>query len=78
VQISIEVKPAECPLEWIDRSVMVAVEFCKVVSLQFSSQRTDHTPRSAIVTRVVSMRPFKHSMVREVHLRIGLKLNRYW
>jgi len=68
--ITIHVEPAEGTLERIDHSVMVLVEFLKVVVQDLTRPGVRRSPCSAIPAGVVALRLLEYSIIREVRLRL--------
>jgi hypothetical protein len=68
--ITIHVEPAKGALERIDQSVMVLVEFLKVIVQDLVSLGIWRPTGSALPARVIPLRLLEYSMVREVRLRL--------
>jgi len=67
--ISIHIEPAKGALERIDQSVMVLVEFLKVIVQDLVSLGIWRPTGSALPARVIPLPLLEYSMVREVRLR---------
>ena len=66
--ITIHVEAAESTLEWIDHSVMVLVEFLKVVVQDLTRLGVGRSTCLAIPAGVVALRLLEYSIIREVRL----------
>ena len=68
--ITIHVESAEGALERIDHSIMVLVEFLKVVVQDLTYLGVWHSTCSVIPAGVVALRLLEYSMIREVWFRL--------
>jgi len=68
--ITIHVESAEGALERIDHSVMVLVEFLKVVVQDLTRLGVGRSTCSAIPAGVIALRLLEYAMIREVRLRL--------
>jgi hypothetical protein len=68
--ITIHIEPAKGALERIDQSVMVLVEFLKVIVQDLVSLGIWRPTGSALPARVIPLPLLEYSMVREVRLRL--------
>jgi hypothetical protein len=66
--ITIHVDPAKGALERIDQSIMVLVQFLKVIVQDLIGLGIWRPTSSALSARVIPLRLFEYSMVREVRL----------
>jgi len=68
--ITIHVEPAKGALERIDQSVMVLVEFLKVIVQDLTGLGVWRSTCSAVPTGIITLRLLEHSMIREVWFRL--------
>jgi hypothetical protein len=68
--ITIHVEPAKGSLERIDHSVMVLVEFLKVIVQDLTGLGIWRSACSAVPAGIITLRLLEYSMIREVRLRL--------
>jgi hypothetical protein len=66
--ITIHVEPAEGTLERIDHSVMVLIEFLKVIVQDLVGLGVWRSTCSAVPAGIITLRLLKYSVIREVWL----------
>lgn len=66
VEIAVHIGPAERPFNWIDRSILVAIEFLKMVVGQLRNMRVRNASTEAIPTRIVALGTFQHAVIHEI------------
>ncbi len=63
------VQSAECPFNWIDMAVTIAIEFKKVIARDIRHLGNRHPRRTAIQTRVIPLRSFQQAIEHQLPLR---------
>ena len=66
VEIAIHIGPAERSLNWIDRPILIAIEFLKMVVRQFRIVQVRNTGAKMISARIVALRIFQHAVVHKI------------
>ncbi len=66
VEISIHIGPAERPFNWVDLTILVAIEFLEMVVGQFRIVRVWNSSTKMIPTRIVALRAFQHAVIHEI------------
>ena len=58
MKIAIHIGPAERPFNWVDRSILIAIELLKMVVGQFRGVRILNACTKTFPTRIVALRAF--------------------
>jgi hypothetical protein len=70
-QISIHIQPAERSLERVKYSIVIFVQFLKMIMKEIACPWIVSTTFVSLKTRVIPLRVLQHSMVRQVGLWLG-------
>ena len=66
VEIAIHIGPAERSFKWIDRSILVAIEFLKMVVGQLKNVRVWNASTKMIPNRIIALRALQYAVVHEI------------
>ena len=66
VQISVHIQPTECSLERIEDTIVILIQLLKVIMEEFAGLRVVRGSLVALQTRIIPLRMFQDSMVRQV------------
>ena len=75
IEIAIHIEPAKRPFNWVDRPILVAIEFLEVVVGQFRIVRIRNSGAKMISARVVTLGAFQHAVVHKIRSRLH---NGFW
>jgi hypothetical protein len=70
VEIAIHIGPTERPFNWIDLTILVAIEFLEMVVGQFRIVRVWNSCTKMIPTGIIALRAFQHAVIHEVGSRL--------
>ena len=66
MKIAIHIESAERPFNWVDRPILVAIEFLKMVVGQFTNVWVRNASTKMIPARIVALRTFQHAVIHEI------------
>ncbi len=70
MKIAIHIEPAERPFNWVDRPILVAIEFLEMVVGQFRIVRVWNSCTKMIPARIVALGALQYAMVHKIGSRL--------